>query len=393
MIPPKEDPQTAKSSQDTLGEIGTKVNLAFGVNLMEPGTPVNNEVLTLLELSRRLTQHEERNEKMGAYFCAPMANGSRNGANAQPWGLFVFDFDGKTGKKPDPEQSKAFFSKHWHIGYTTHSYTPENGKHRVVLLCDRELSPEEYREMFEAWTEILPFEPDKKLNHSDQPVFLPSCRPGTERSAWANEGVPLDVDAFFGVYREEKAAESQAMKARAHAGDGVIGEFNRACNIERILESHGYQRLGKRYLHPHSESGKPSLVILGNGNICYSHSSGDPLGDGKVHDAFDVYRILEHGSDMDKAIREAAANLGISKQESDRRLLGKKQGEKISPDEIQPEPLRAELAPPDPYPVEMLGVVLGGAAEALHQTIKAPWLSVARVFWGLHLWPHKPIST
>lgn len=48
------------------------------------------------------------------------------------------------------------------------------------------------------------------------------------------------------------------------------------------------------------------------------------------------------------------------------------------PDEIEintampPEPLRASLPPSTPYPVEQLGNVLGGAAQALHETVKAP---------------------
>ena len=37
-----------------------------------------------------------------------------------------------------------------------------------------------------------------------------------------------------------------------------------------------------------------------------------------------------------------------------------------------PEPLRGTLAPAEEYPVDALGEVLGGAARALHQTIKAP---------------------
>ncbi len=43
-----------------------------------------------------------------------------------------------------------------------------------------------------------------------------------------------------------------------------------------------------------------------------------------------------------------------------------------SGDPTQPEPLRAPMPPADPYPVEMLGDVLGAAAQALHEVIKAP---------------------
>jgi len=38
----------------------------------------------------------------------------------------------------------------------------------------------------------------------------------------------------------------------------------------------------------------------------------------------------------------------------------------------EPEPLRAALLPAEPYPVEMLGDILGGAAKALHDSVKAP---------------------
>lgn len=37
-----------------------------------------------------------------------------------------------------------------------------------------------------------------------------------------------------------------------------------------------------------------------------------------------------------------------------------------------PEPLRASLRPADPYPVEQLGDILGGAAQILHDVVKAP---------------------
>lgn len=38
----------------------------------------------------------------------------------------------------------------------------------------------------------------------------------------------------------------------------------------------------------------------------------------------------------------------------------------------QPEPLRAAVPPADTYPIDALGAVLGGAAKALHEVVKAP---------------------
>ena len=39
---------------------------------------------------------------------------------------------------------------------------------------------------------------------------------------------------------------------------------------------------------------------------------------------------------------------------------------------LEPEPLRATLPPAEPYPVDALGDVLGGAAKAIHESVKAP---------------------
>ena len=44
----------------------------------------------------------------------------------------------------------------------------------------------------------------------------------------------------------------------------------------------------------------------------------------------------------------------------------------IDPATTAPEPLRAPLPPGEAYPVDALGAVLGGAARALHEVVKAP---------------------
>jgi hypothetical protein len=295
-----------------------RVRLALGKNPMETGTPVVNREFSLSELAGLLTKHHSRAEKNGPYFCAPMAKSQRNGENALPWNLFPLDFDGKEGDKPDPEVSKAFFADVWHVGYSTHRYSPENGKHRVVLLLSRDIDKAEHKALFDAFAEVLPFVPDPKLNHPDQPVFLPSCPPGAVPVAWMNQGKPFAVEAFLAQHRRHQEAESHARKAYAKPKQGsVIEAFNTAHDLVAILEQHGYKRRGKRYLHPQSESGIPSVSILGEGAICVSHSSSDPLGDGKAHDAFDVWAILAHQGDKKVAVKAAAEKLGMQ-QESNR---------------------------------------------------------------------------
>jgi putative DNA primase/helicase len=48
------------------------------------------------------------------------------------------------------------------------------------------------------------------------------------------------------------------------------------------------------------------------------------------------------------------------------------QAEPVKPMAMEPEPLRATLPPAEAYPVEALGDILGGAALALHESVKAP---------------------
>ena len=46
--------------------------------------------------------------------------------------------------------------------------------------------------------------------------------------------------------------------------------------------------------------------------MIFSHHNTDALSDGKPHDAFDVFRILEHGGDLISALHAAAALLNMT---------------------------------------------------------------------------------
>ncbi len=366
------------TDEDGAGEIPNQpnqivINLAWGKNPRDAGTPVTTKGVTLHDFTKRLATHDERHAKMGAYICCPMSGSSRNGSDAQPWRLLCLDFDGKEGSKPDPDQSRAFFAKWYHFGYTTHSYTPENGKHRVVLLLDREVSPDEYRELFEAIASILPYEPDPKLNHPDQPVLLPSCPPGADRSSWVNEGEPFKVDEFLKGHRAQRKAESRAEAAWKPATESVIGAFNAAHSLTEILVTNGYRRVGKKYLHPNSESGIPGLSILRDGRLCFSHAN-DLLGDGKPHDAFDCWRILEGKGTHAEAVKEAARLLGMDWKPNDHSDdQGQHQGSGAERDDgwETPKAFGANLSR-EQYPVEALPKTIRSAVIEVQGFVKAP---------------------
>lgn len=156
----------------------------------------------------------------------------------------------------------------------------------------------------------------------------PSIHPDTGRPyRWTvppREGFPDLPAALLALWRDWPATEARALavcpwapipkprpawKATPRpAGESVITAFNAAHDIGTLLEAAGYVRKGNRFARAES-SHAAGLVLLGERVYC--HHAGDVLGDGKAHDAFDVWCQLEHGGDFRRAVRSAADLLGL----------------------------------------------------------------------------------
>jgi hypothetical protein len=92
----------------------------------------------------------------------------------------------------------------------------------------------------------------------------------------------------------------------------VIDAYDQAHSIEASLAQYGYRQQGKRWLSPHSSTGLAGVVIFDD--KAWIHHASDPLcsdESGQLVGAFDLYRYYEHGGDMTKAVKAAAAELGM----------------------------------------------------------------------------------
>jgi len=92
----------------------------------------------------------------------------------------------------------------------------------------------------------------------------------------------------------------------------VIDSYDQAHSIETALAQYGYRQQGKRWLSPHSSTGLAGVVIFDD--KAWIHHASDPLcsdESGQLVGAFDLYRYYEHGGDMTKAVKAAAAELGM----------------------------------------------------------------------------------
>lgn len=84
---------------------------------------------------------------------------------------------------------------------------------------------------------------------------------------------------------------------------GLVGWFNERYTVQEVLKDNGYLLVGNKYLSPESTTGNAGVTIFKDDRgyeLCYSHHS-DVLGDGHAHDAFDTFKLLEHGGDFDSA--------------------------------------------------------------------------------------------
>ena len=111
-----------------------------------------------------------------------------------------------------------------------------------------------------------------------------------------------------------KPEPKPAAAPKQHTGSGsdVIGAYCAANQIQSTLEQYGYKLKGKRYLSPHSGTGLPGVHIMGDN--CWIHHASDPLcseESGHPVNSFDLFCYYEHGSDVSRAVKAAAEQLGM----------------------------------------------------------------------------------
>lgn len=106
-----------------------------------------------------------------------------------------------------------------------------------------------------------------------------------------------------------KAKPSRPATTGASGSTDVVGAYNQAHDVEQLLAAHGYKRRGKKWLYPGSTTGLAGVTVV-DGKV-YSHHGADPLANGHMNDAFDVFCLLEHDGDQKAATKAAAKALGI----------------------------------------------------------------------------------
>ena len=224
-----------------------------------------------------------------------------------------------------------------HIVYTSHSHggdkgnrwravipAPLGGDHRALLATVDHLIGILHRA-------AVPVAPVKENYAWAQPWYFPRVREaGAEFLTFAHDGgEALDVAAILATWHREAPRQPDVApdQPRPKSAETLIGRFvaehGTPEKIAARLEAAGYlltcaHTLNEapcyRYLHPRSQTRQPGVTLFRDRNgiwrVCSHHGDHDPLavinqktGKPLAHDAFDLFRILEHGGNLAMALR------------------------------------------------------------------------------------------
>lgn len=151
-----------------------------------------------------------------------------------------------------------------------------------------------------------------------QAWFMPSCPPERlndfeffsyqDGKALSLDDVPIveEVETQAALLREPKPLHREPLATPStFNGNSPIFEFNSTYTVHDVLTRNGYKRATNgKYLSPNSSSGLAGVSIIqdDNGNErAFSHHN-DILNNGKAHDAFNCYLLLECGGDYRRAL-------------------------------------------------------------------------------------------
>ena len=209
--------------------------------------------------------------------------------------------------------------------HTSYSHSLEHSRYRVVFDISRTITPGELQALTIHLAGMLGLSDcyDNCSAEASRLYYLPRCpEPRLELFQWRlTNGDPLPIDTLLhDAQRAEEALRKALERATARQASGrgeVIEKFNAHHDVGKILERNGYLSKGRgRWLHPDSTTGDPGVRLLPESTAVYSSHGNCALNDGHAHDAFDVYRLLEHGGVWTSSVKAAARELGMDSRPS-----------------------------------------------------------------------------
>jgi putative DNA primase/helicase len=322
------------------------LRLSKGVDPTQSPPRLESWEIEFSALSTMLLKRPETGQKIGEYYVrGALKDGevARNDANIVDASLLVLDgdatLDPESGEvikgAPDPQLIHDALKRLDlpHLIHTTASHLIDDKGNRYRVLIPATIEAVEALSACVEWTiqklhQSGVWIADVRENHTwSQPWYLPRLAANDAEYLCLVHETESDLDV--GLCRMWAAKQDPMREAILNALEPSESDLPRGqlyldydlqygtpeAMIER-LEAHGYVYLsahGKvngevsyRLKAPGSESGSAGVVLFksrrGHWAVFSHHGSHDPLATRHAHDAFDLFRILEHGGNHHAAV-------------------------------------------------------------------------------------------
>ena len=305
------------------------------------------------ELTHLISCHQLGQKTGAAWMPAYIEPGPRNSKRVRHVSVLVMDVEADAAKMPDglkrvtgplppsiEELAKILSERGWSAVLTT-SYsheepTPHSGtlgpRYRLALQVSRPLEPNEVRLLGLHVADLMGI-----VGSIDRGCLEPArlfylARYPAEREHLAKSikvpGQPLDVPDLLAGAAIEANPQHHA-RVGVSIQTNVIDAFNSVNQLPDLLRKHNYLEVAEnRWKFSQSTTDVPGVLYLPDTKRVVSYHANDPLhapnakGGVHSHDYFGAWCRLEHGGNLNVAVRKAAEILGIE-QHKDPTLMVK----------------------------------------------------------------------
>ena len=271
---------------------------------------------TVAEYAKMNKTLKASRKDVGGFVGGPLRDGRRKNGCVISRSVVTLDIDFANGEEWDDWTTAHNYAS---FLYSTHSHTPQKPRFRLVVLLDREVTPEEYEPIARWVADQIGID---KFDHTTYELprlfYWPSTCQDGEYVFEEQQGGPLPADwvllqygtkdewkdaSFWKYGRKEDKSIHREMK---RAGDpleknGQIGLFCRAygiCEAIEVFLSDVYEKTDTEGRFTYKEGSVAGGLVTYEDKFAYSHHDTDPASR-QLCNAFDLVRIHKFG-DLDE---------------------------------------------------------------------------------------------
>jgi len=270
---------------------------------------------------RKMSKPAQDNAKdVGGFVGGALKQGKRKNGFVDGRSMLTLDLDHAV---PEVWDAVTMLFDFKCLMYSTHKYTPEAPRVRLIIPLSREVSAEEYAPVSRMVAKDIGMEMvDDTCHEAARLMYWPSTSSDGVFLFESQDGPMLNPDDILARYKDwhdtsewpmssrqsEIVKRTIAKQADPLEKEGMVGAFCRAYSMQEAIDTfipniYKPSAMAGRYDYIPADSS--AGVVIYDDKFAYSHHATDPAC-GQLMNAFDVVRIHKYGALDDKAKPDTA---------------------------------------------------------------------------------------